>query len=302
MKSIKTVLFDADGVLWCGDNVVPGAPEVFDKLREMGIHPYLVTNNPTSTRNEIANRLMGKGWHNIPDEMIVSAGYVTTQYLLSIGFSDQRRKVFIIGEPGLIKEMRNNGVNALGIDDFPPENTPEGNLATLKIDENILAVVVALDRTLTYRKLALGNRIIVENDALLVGTNCDTALPLGGGVFVPDAMSNIIALQTSCGRKAVMLGKPSKLMFEPLKSSLNLDASEAMMVGDQFKTDIQFAKNIGSRSTIVLTGVTTKDDVLAINPELKPDYVKDSVRDIPDLVREINAKAAEAAEAQSNEK
>nr|AAB51111.1 4-nitrophenylphosphatase [Tritrichomonas foetus] len=291
MKSIKTVLFDADGVLWCGDNLVPGAPEVFDKLREMGINPYLVTNNPTSTRNEIANRLMGKGFRNIPDDMIVSAGYVTTQYLLSMGFSDQRRKVFIIGEQGLINEMRNNGVNALGVDDFPDDE-----LATLKIDEDILAVVVALDRTLTYRKLAIGNRIVVENDALLIGTNCDCALPLGHGVFVPDAMSNILALQSSSGRKAIMLGKPSKLMFEPLKKTKGLDASEAIMVGDQFKTDIQFAKNIGARSTIVLTGVTTKDDVAAINPELKPDYVKESVRDIPDLVREINEKIeAEAA-------
>ncbi|OHT13315.1 haloacid dehalogenase-like hydrolase family protein [Tritrichomonas foetus] len=291
MKSIKTVLFDADGVLWCGDNLVPGAPEVFDKLREMGINPYLVTNNPTSTRNEIANRLMGKGFRNIPDDMIVSAGYVTTQYLLSMGFSDQRRKVFIIGEQGLINEMRNNGVNALGVDDFPDDE-----LATLKIDEDILAVVVALDRTLTYRKLAIGNRIVVENDALLIGTNCDCALPLGHGVFVPDAMSNILALQSSSGRKAIMLGKPSKLMFEPLKKTKGLDASEAIMVGDQFKTDIQFAKNIGARSTIVLTGVTTKDDIAAINPELKPDYVKESVRDIPDLVREINEKIeAEAA-------
>ena len=290
MKKITTVLFDADGVLWCGDNLVPGAPEVFDKLREMGINPYLVTNNPTSTRNEIANKLMGKGFHNIPDDMIVSAGYVTTQYLLSIGFSDQRRKVFIIGEPGLIKEMRNNGVNALGIDDFPDDD-----LATLKIDDDILAVVVALDRTLTYKKLAIGNRIIVENDALLIGTNCDAALPLGHGVFVPDAMSNILALQSSSGRKAVMLGKPSKLMFEPLRKAKGLDPSEAIMIGDQFKTDIQFAKNIGARSTIVLTGVTTKDDVAAINPELKPDFVRDSVRDIPDLVKEINEKIEQSA-------
>lgn len=291
MKPITAVLFDADGVLWCGDNVVPGAPEVFDKLREMGIHPYLVTNNPTSTRNEIANRLMERGWHDIPDNMIVSAGYVATQYLLSIGFSDQRKKVFIIGEQGLIQELRNHGVNALGIEDFPPEGTAEGDIATMELDDSILAVVVALDRTLTYRKLAIGNRIIVENDALLIGTNCDCALPLGHGVYVPDCMSNVLALQSSSGRKATILGKPSKLMFEPLRKTLNLKPNEILMIGDQFKTDIQFAKNIGARSVMVLTGVAKRDDIGRAKPELKPDYVRDSVRDIPDLVAFINEKA-----------
>lgn len=285
--SIKTVLFDADGVLWVGDRLIPGAAETIDKLRDMGVSPYIVTNNPTSTRHEIAGRLMDKGFHNIPDDMIVSAGYVTTQYLLSMGFSDKRRRVYIVGEEGLIKEMRDQGINALGVDDFPADE----NLADLKIDDDIFAVVVALDKTLTYRKLAIGNRIIVENDAMLIGTNCDNSLPLGNGVYVPDAMPNILALQCSTGRKAVILGKPSKLMFEPLKQSKHLDQNETIMVGDRLNTDIQFAKNIGARGVLVLTGVTTREDAQAVAPEERPDYICNSVADIPQLVRDLNIEA-----------
>jgi HAD superfamily hydrolase (TIGR01450 family) len=94
MSGVKTVLFDADGVLWVGDHLIPGAAETMDILREMGVTPYVVTNNPTNTRHEIAAKLMAKGFHNVPEDMIVSAGYVTTQYLLSIGFDDPERRVF----------------------------------------------------------------------------------------------------------------------------------------------------------------------------------------------------------------
>jgi HAD superfamily hydrolase (TIGR01450 family) len=198
--------------------------------------------------------------------------------------------VFIVGEDGLIREMRQNGIDALGVNDFG-----DADLADIEIPEDIAAVIVALDRTLTYRKLAIGSRIIVENDALLIGTNCDHALPLGRGIVVPDALPNILALQAASGRTATVLGKPSKLMFEPLRISKNLDKDETIMVGDRLNTDIQFAKNIGARGVLVLTGVTTRDDAEAVGPEQRPDFICNSVADIPDLVRELNQKAAEAA-------
>lgn len=285
-KPIKNCLFDADGVLWIGDKVIPGAPETFDRLREMGINVFIITNNPTSTRHQLATKFMGKGFRDISDDMVISAGYVTAQYLVSLGFTDKRRRVFVVGEPGLIQEMRNNGINAIGIDDFP--NVP---IAQVEIPGDILACVVALDFDLTYRKLAIGNRVVVENDALLIGTNCDNSLPLGAGIFVPDAMPNIAALEVSTGRKAIVLGKPSKLMFEPLRSLLHLNNEETLMVGDRLNTDIQFAKNIKSRGAIVLTGITTREDALSEKPEGRPDFICQSVVDIPDLIARINKEA-----------
>lgn len=285
LKKIKAVLFDADGVLWVGKKIIPGAAETINKLREMNVNPYIVTNNSTSTRHQFASNLMNNGFQDITDDMIVSAGFVTAQYLLDIGFSDQKKKVFIVGENGLVDEMRLNGINALGVDDFPDDD-----LSELVIGDDIGAVVVALDRTLTFRKLALGNRVVVENDALLIGTNCDTTLPLEHGIFVPDAMPNILALQTSTGRKAKILGKPSKIMFDPLKKIKKLDPCETLMVGDRLNTDILFAKNIGANSVLVLTGITTRDDARVAEPNQKPDFICDSVANIPDLVKYINEK------------
>ena len=288
MRPIKNVLFDADGVLWVGGKTIPSAPPTFVKLREMGLNVYVVTNNPTHTRAAIAQKMINRGFKDITEDMIISAGYVTSQYLYNHGFKDKRRKVFVVGEHGLIEEMRNNGVNAIGVDDLP--DTP---VEDLKLDPAILACVVALDMTLTYRKLAIGNRVIVENDALLLGTNCDNALPLGNGVFVPDAYPNILALENSSGRKAVVLGKPSKLMVEPLQRLKGLDVNETLMVGDRLNTDIMFSKNIGSRGCLVLTGITTREDALNVPIAERPNFICNSVADLPELITKVNAELAE---------
>ena len=287
MKPIKNVLFDADGVLWVGGQTIPSAPPTITKLRQMGLNVFVVTNNPTHTRQQIADKLTGRGFENITSDMIISAGYVTSQYLYSHGFKDKRRKVFVVGEKGLIQEMRDNGLNAIGIDDLPDDPVEE-----LKLDPNILACVVALDMTLTYRKLAIGCRVIVENDALLIGTNCDNALPLGNGILVPDAYPNVLALENASGRKAIVLGKPSKLMFEPLHTVRGLNSDETLMVGDRLNTDIMFSKNIGSRGCLVLTGCTRREDALAVPPEERPDFIEPSVGEIPDLVNKVNAQVA----------
>ena len=62
---IKTVLFDADGCLWVGSKLVPGANEVLNILREDGVNPYIVTNNSNNSREEIVEKLLKKGFSNI---------------------------------------------------------------------------------------------------------------------------------------------------------------------------------------------------------------------------------------------
>ena len=285
MVLVETVLFDADGCLWVGPNTVPGAPECLAALQEAGLNVYVVTNNSNNTREEIAEKLRTRGFKNMTADNVISAGYVTAQYLLSLGFSDQSRRVFVLGETGLVKELRQNGINACGGDEFDDKLL----IQDLTIDPAFCAVVAALDETLTYRKLAIGTRIVIENDAFLIGTNCDAADPLGRGIFVPDAMPTIMAIEGATGRKATILGKPTKFMFEPLRMQ-GLKSENTMMVGDRLNTDMMFAKTIGARGTVVLTGITTRDD--AVNEmQNKPDYICDSSADVAELVKNINSEA-----------
>lgn len=281
---IETVLFDADGVLWVGDKLVSGAPETIDALRANGINVFIVTNNSNNTRTEIVAKMHRKGYHNINEEMIVSAGYVTAQYLLTLGFGNQDRKVFVVGESGLAKELKQNGINIMTIDDFP-DNV---EIADLKIPGDIMAVVAAYDGNLTYRKLAVGTRILIENDAMLIGTNCDAADPYGNGVFLPDSMPIIVFLEAAAQKSPIVLGKPTKYMFEPLERTKGINPKTTLMVGDRLNTDIKFAKTIGSRGAIVLTGITTLTEAQGIHEELKPDFIVNSSANIAELVSQIN--------------
>jgi HAD superfamily hydrolase (TIGR01450 family) len=244
-----------------------------------------VTNNSINTRRQIAAKLTARGFNDVTEDMIISAGYVTAQFLLSLGFEDQSRMVFVVGESGLVDELKDHGINACGEESFPA-GTPIGEL---DIPNGFRAVVAALDTTLTYRKLAIATRIIIERDAIFIGTNCDSADPLGHGIFVPDALASIMALEGSTGRKAIVLGKPTPHMFEPLKRAGGVLPENTMMVGDRLNTDMKFARIIGAKGTVVLTGVTTREDALS-ECENSPDFICDSVADVADLVLKENAK------------
>ncbi|KAH0786351.1 pyridoxal phosphate phosphatase [Histomonas meleagridis] len=275
-----------DGVLWTNEEQIPGAVAAIENLQKAGFKTFVITNNSSDTREQISKKLYQIGFHSITQDTIVSSGYITAHYLISKGFLSNNKKVFVVGESGLKKELLQNGINALGEEDFPDKS-----LSNINIDKEISAVVVGFDSTLTYRKLGIGNRIIVENDAILIGTNCDKLQPIGNGMFVPDALPIIMALETSSGKKAVILGKPSEQMIFPLEKSTKMERSEMVMVGDNLFTDIKFAKNIGARSVLVMTGVTSKDDLLKVTDSCyTPDYVIESVALIPDLINKINEK------------
>jgi hypothetical protein len=57
---IKTVLYS--GVLWLGNTVIPGSPNVISKLQEMGKRVFYVTNNSSKTRDEIVAKCSMLGY------------------------------------------------------------------------------------------------------------------------------------------------------------------------------------------------------------------------------------------------
>lgn len=50
IDNYDTFLFDCDGVLWSGDDLIPGAKEVLENLRAKGKQVVFVTNNASKSR------------------------------------------------------------------------------------------------------------------------------------------------------------------------------------------------------------------------------------------------------------
>ena len=54
IAKLRTMLLDGDGVLWHGDQKLPGFDRLFDVLEQNGIQWALVTNNNTFTVRDYA--------------------------------------------------------------------------------------------------------------------------------------------------------------------------------------------------------------------------------------------------------
>src|SRR2546425_549898 len=69
---IRTVIFDADGVLIHGKTAHPGAAELLDWVRASGRRIYVLTNNSSTARSRYATRLRRIGFRVDASEIITS--------------------------------------------------------------------------------------------------------------------------------------------------------------------------------------------------------------------------------------
>jgi HAD superfamily hydrolase (TIGR01450 family) len=138
-------------------------------------------------------------------------------------------------------------------------------------------VVIAFDRTFSYAKLNTALQA-VKRGARLIATNPDRTCPVEGGE-IPDCAGMIAAVEAVTGRTVeAVVGKPSPIILEHALAALGVPARDAVMVGDRLETDIAMGRQLGLRTILVLSGVTSADDPrIAVTP---PDHVLRSVEEL----------------------
>ncbi|MEI7846250.1 MAG: HAD-IIA family hydrolase [Chloroflexota bacterium] len=233
-------IFDQDGTLYLGEELLPGAAETVAALRRAGKRTIFLSNNPTKTREQYASKLSALGIPT-PVEDIVNSSYVMVQWLLQ---NAPDARLFVIGEQALIGELLTAGFHL-----------------TETLGE-IDIVVASFDRGFTYRKLQIAYDAIGAG-ARLVATNPDKYCPTPGG-GEPDCAAIIAAIEACTGAKCdPIVGKPSPIMVATISTLLGLPAAECMMVGDRLETDIQMGIEAGMATCLVLTGDATHKKLLA---------------------------------------
>ena len=79
---------------------------------------------------------------------------------------------------------------------------------------------------------------------------------------MPATGAFISAVETASGRKASILGKPERFMFDSVKNVFsNIIPERTLMVGDRADTDVLFGKNSGVKTLMVGTGTNTINDI-----------------------------------------
>ncbi len=247
LRPLRGFIFDLDGTLYLGDELLPGAAETLEELRRSGRAVAFVSNKPIGTRQQYAEKLNRLGIPCCVDEVINSA-LVVARYLQK---HHSGARCFPVAEQPVVDELTAHG---LRICDEP---------------EQIDVVVVSFDRTFDYRKLQIAYRASVHG-AELIGTNPDRTCPMPG-YNLPDAACMIAAIE-ACTQRAVepIVGKPSPIMLREALDILGLEAAQCAMVGDRPETDVQMALDAGLTGVLVLSGVTSRTDLagLALTPDI----------------------------------
>jgi 4-nitrophenyl phosphatase len=168
------------------------------------------------------------------------------------------RRVLVLGASGLERELRDVGLDVVtaghaatrmhqeGIDGWAAAGAPD-------------AIVTGLDPTLTYLRLAAAADCI-RAGARFIATNRDAVYPTERGLR-PGAGSIVAAVEATTGVTPLVIGKPSPHLLELAAESVGRDTRDALMIGDGLGTDIAAAQAVGARSILMLTGVTTRDQV-----------------------------------------
>lgn len=262
--SLRLVAFDLDGVIYRGNQILPHALDAVLAVEERKLLLRYVTNNATMHRSTVARRLQSMG---IPatDEQVLGSAAATAMWLQ--GRFSAGSQVLALGEAGLLQELCEGGFAVQHVLDASVDAAP-------------VAVVVGLDRSLTYKSLAAAQHFIMQG-ALFVATNTDATFPTENGLL-PGGGSVVAAVATAAGVDPVVIGKPGLGMAEVLRSSTGVDYSDILFVGDRLDTDIAMGARAGMRTLLVLTGVHSREHLNF--SEAQPDFILDDLAELPLLL------------------
>ncbi len=256
LNTIHTLLIDGDGVLWREGTPLPGLSRFFDVLARRGIRWALLTNNSTATLEEYIGKLEGFGIH-ASREQIVTSATATARRLREL--YEPGTAFYVIGERGIQAHLEEAGFTVYTGEALPPQP--------------VAAVVMGLDRSFGYRRLAVATRL-VRNGAAFYATNADATFPMPGGI-APGAGSLLAALIATTDRQPIVIGKPQPAIYEMALKQLDAPAETAAMLGDRMDTDIIGAQRFGIPAILVLTGVTRRDDLPRY--DYQPDAVYEDI-------------------------
>ncbi|MEN9736854.1 MAG: hypothetical protein RJA26_87 [Actinomycetota bacterium] len=250
-------LFDLDGTIYLGTELLPGAKRLIETLRARGAKTVFLSNNPTRDPEMYIKKLTGLGIPVKREEILNTV--ITTVLWLQQNHPDA--VVFPIAEEPLIKALAEAGIK---MSDDPAQ---------------IDIVIASYDRSFDYRKLQIAFDAIWQlGRATLITTNPDRYCPFPGGRGEPDAAAVVAAIEASTGTRCIAnMGKPDRTMIDTVLAELGVDVTRTIMVGDRIETDVRMAVNAGMASALVLTGDSQLSDLANYEPEFHPTYILENI-------------------------
>lgn len=243
-------MLDLDGVVYVGDQVIAGVPEVLALARTRGQRLAFVTNNASRTPVDVAGRLCRLGVPAEPADVVTSAQAAARELAHRL---PPRSRVLVVGDTGLVAALEER--------DLVPVRSSA---------DDPVAVVQGFGPDVGWRELA-DAAVAIRNGALWVTANTDLTIPTPNGP-APGNGALVNALSAAVGTPpAVVAGKPFRPLFD--ETVERVSSRSPLMVGDRLDTDIEGARRCGADSLLVMTGVTGLHGVCMARPQERPTYI-----------------------------
>ncbi|VDM63185.1 unnamed protein product [Angiostrongylus costaricensis] len=270
LPEIDTFIFDADGVLWLRDEVIPGSRLLIDFLIKNNKQIIVLTNNATKSRAMYAKKFLRFGFnHNLNEDSVVSPAAIVADALYKAGIAGNK-KVYLIGSQGIRDEMDELGIEYFG---HGPE-LQDGDDTTFLLDidlevdvrdpTEVGAVVVGYDKHFNYHKLMKAANYLQQPHCLFLATNEDETCPGSNPhTVIPDAGPLVAAVRCASGREPTVMGKPYTPAYDYIKRQWNIDPERTMIIGDRTNTDVKFGRDHGLKTMLVLSGCHQLENIMA---------------------------------------
>src|SRR5690606_11176292 len=226
---------DMAGVLLAGRTPAPGGPQ-FTGRPSAAARPFLgLPNDSLYTPRDLVARRRRVGF-DLPEEFIWTSALATAQFL-----HDQRPggSAYVIGEAGLTTALHSAGYV---LTDLAPDY-----------------VVLGETRTYSFEQITRAIRLI-EGGARFIATNPDPIGPSAEG-SLPACGSVAALISKATGVQPYFVGKPNPMMMRSALNAIGGHSESTAMIGDRMDTDVVSGMEAGLYTILVLTGVTTKEEI-----------------------------------------
>ena len=250
-KAYDTALLDLDGVVYIGDDAVPGVIGALNQAHDdYGMTLTCVTNNASRSPQRVAQHLQELGLQVTAEDVVTSAQAGAAELAKLI---PQGSKVFVLGSKDLAREVELVGLN--------PSHD---------VSQTYDAMIQGYWPDMPFRILEFAASVL-RTGVPWIATNMDMTIPTPTGV-APGNGKVITALGETVNRiPTLVAGKPETPLMQ--QSIDRTNAKRPLVVGDRLDTDIHGANNVGIDSLLVLSGVTTIEEILQAPIELRPTYL-----------------------------
>ncbi len=256
VAGVRAFVLDADGVLLYRGAAIPGSVAALETLRERNIPYRVVTNFSLTHRSTLAasfSKLTGlpPEPHRIITAASAAAAYSATRH--------PNARLLVLASPDALREWE--GQQTVTVE--------EADASGAKVDAVVIGdagdALSFGNLNIAFRHLRAGAAFIAMHRNLWWVTARGPTL---------DSGALVIGLEQALGRRAVICGKPSPVVFREAVNALRaeiaaaagapLRTDEVAMVGDDPKADVAAARRVGLRGILVLSGKVASEDVASV--------------------------------------